>query len=139
MKIKAAIGHLVSWVKTSELFLNPEKLLPGKWLLYEYYTEPGKELIHLERNQLSEKNLTWTIEFSPDRTFTYAANLPVALVKGVKSGNWQRDRNFLTLKNSSDPADQAEFQFAIEKENLKLLKKDSLGKIEVFGFFRKVG
>jgi hypothetical protein len=32
-----------------------------------------------------------------------------------------------------------EYQFAVEKGNLRLLKKDFTGKIELFGFFRKVG
>jgi len=137
MKTATAIRQLFSWLKTTELFQNSEKLLPGRWFLYEYYTEPGKELIHIEEKQLLEAQQTWIIDFKDDRKFTCEANLPVMVVSGIKSGNWQRVRNFLTLKNSSDPADQAEFQFAIEKENLKLLKKDSLGKIEVFGFFRK--
>ena len=117
--------------------MNPDMLLPGKWLLYEYYAEPGKELIHIEEKQLLEAKQTWTIEFTADKKFNCQANLPIILVSGIKAGNWHRSKNFLAFMNSSNPADKTEFQFAIEKSNLKLLKKDSLGRIEIFGFFRK--
>ena len=34
--------------------------------------------------------------------------------------------------------ESVEFQFAIEKEQLKLLKKDEKGSIEFFGFFNRI-
>jgi hypothetical protein len=55
----------------------------------------------------------------------------------MMTGNWKRSKNYLTLSDSRNPGHTLEFQFAFEKENLKLLKKDSGGKIEIFGFFRK--
>ena len=139
MKTKAAFRNLVSWLKTTELFMDPDQILPGKWSLYEYYTEPGKELIHIEEKQLLEARQAWTIEFTADRKYRCEANMPVILVSGIKSGNWNRSKNFLTFLNTPNPADRTEFQFALEKGNLKLLKKDTSGKIEIFGFFRKVG
>jgi hypothetical protein len=137
MKTTAAFHNLISWLKTTELFFNPDKFLPGKWVLYEYYSEPGKELIHIQEKQLLEEKQSWTIEFTSDKKFDWKTNLPVNFIFGAKTGNWKRSKNFLTLRDSLKPVHTVEFQFAFEKENLKLLKKDSQGKIEIFGFFRK--
>jgi hypothetical protein len=137
MKTKTAFHNLISWLKTTELFFNPDKFLPGRWLLYEYYSEPGNELIHVQEKQLLEEKQSWTIEFTTDKKFDWKTNLPVLFISGIKAGNWKRSKNFLTLSDSLKPAHTVEFQFAFEKENLKLLKKDSGGKIEIFGFFRK--
>jgi hypothetical protein len=137
MKTITAFHQLISWLKTTELFFNPDTFLPGKWFLYEYYTEPGKELIHIQENQMIEKKLSWALEFTADKKFDYRANLPLPFLPGVKKGTWKRSKNFLTLVDPQNPDQSLEFQFAFEKENLKLLKKDSGGKIEIFGFFRK--
>jgi len=137
MKTTAAFHNLISWLKTTELFFNPDAFLPGKWVLYEYYSEPGKELIHIQEKQLLEEKQSWTIEFTTDRKFICNTNLPVLFISGMKSGKWQRSKNYLLLSDSLNPAQSFEFQFAVEQENLKLLKKDSSGKIEIFGFFRK--
>ena len=137
MKTTVAFHRLISWLKTTELFFNPDHFLPGHWLLNEYYTEPGKELIHVQEKQLLEEKQSWNIEFTTDKTYTSKTNLPVKFISGIKSGDWHRAKNFITLTDSQDPAQSVEFQFAVEKENLKLLKKDSQGKIQIFGFFRK--
>jgi hypothetical protein len=137
MKTTAAFHNLISWLKTTELFFNPDTFLPGRWVLYEYYTEPGNELIHVQEKQLREEKQSWTIEFTSDKKFDWKTNLPVHFLSGMKAGNWKRSKNYLTMSDSRNPALTLEFQFAFEKENLKLLKKDSAGKIEIFGFFRK--
>jgi len=137
MKITTSFHHLISWLKTTELFFNPDNFLPGKWVLYEYYSEPGKELIHIQEKQLLEEKQSWTIEFMTNKKFICMTNLPVHFISGMKSGNWQRSKNYLSMSDSLNPAQSIEFQFAVEKENLKLLKKDTRGKIEVFGFFRR--
>ncbi len=118
--------------------MNPSELLPGTWCLYEYYTEPSGELLHFRENQLLEENLTWFIEFFPDNRFTCKTNLAVALIQGLEKGSWIKSRNYIVLKESNNTAKTVKFQFSVEKESLKLLKKDSLGKIEIFGFFRKI-
>jgi hypothetical protein len=137
MKTTAAFHNLISWLKTTELFFNPDKFLPGKWFLYEYYSEPGKELIHIQEKQLLEEKQSWFIEFTSDKKFGCKTNLPIKFISGITAGNWKRSKNYLTMIDSLNPAHTLEFQFAFEKENLKLLKKDSRGKIEIFGFFRK--
>ena len=137
MKTTAAFRNLISWLKTTELFFNPDRFLPGRWVLYEYYSEPGKELIHVQEKELLEEKQTWTIEFTSDKKFDCKTNLPVHFISGITTGIWKRSKNFISFIDSLNPTHTLEFQFAFEKENLKLLKKDAQGKIEIFGFLRK--
>jgi len=129
---------MFSWLKSTELFARPAKEIPGKWQLFEYYTETEGELVHLKEKQLKEMNQYWHIEFNSGGQVIHTSNLPVSFLHGSEHDNWQIIRNFITLYSSEKIQDDIKFQFAIEKQQLKLLKKDPSGRIEIFGFFRKM-
>lgn len=120
------------------MFVRPSKQLPGKWELYEYYTESGEKLIHKEKVQLQAEQLFSRIEFLEDSNFLSDSNLPENIFQGEETFTWSVARNFVTLIHKNDFRNNKEFQFAISKQTLKLLQKDNLGKIVFFGFFRKV-
>lgn len=120
------------------MFARPSKQLPGKWELYEYYTESGEKLIHKEKVQLQAEQLFSRIEFLEDSNFLSDSNLPENIFQGEETFTWSVTRNFVTLIHKNDFRNNKEFQFAISKQTLKLLQKDNLGKIVFFGFFRKV-
>lgn len=126
-----------NWLKSSEMFARPSKQLPGKWELFEYYTESGKELLNIKEKQLEANSEFWKIDFTAENKFSQDNNLPVWQITKVKNGNWSILQNFITLVSADNKANSIEFQFAIEKGTLKLLKKDALGRIEFFGFFNK--
>ena len=129
---------ILQWLKSTEMFARPSKQLPGKWELFEYYIESSEELRNIKETQLKANNEFWQIEFTTEREFIHENNLPVWQISKVKSGNWSISKNFITLTSSENKMNYIEFQFAIEKETLKFLKKDALGRIEFFGFFNRV-
>lgn len=137
MKTRTLIEKLLEWIRSTELFFNPLKIIPGRWCLYEYYTETQDELFHVQEEHLKEKNLLWEIEFYENQSFTCKSNLAVPLMEGSRSGTWRKAGNFLSFTYSGESPQKIDFQFAIDKGILKLLKKSSLGKIEIFGFLRK--
>lgn len=119
------------------MFNRPSKQLPGQWKLFEYYAEPGEELIHKKEKQLKDEQLFFNIEFSENGDFTYDTNLPVDFITTGRSFTWSISKNYLTLIHPDDFRKNQELQFAIEKGVLKILKKDTFGKIILFGFFQK--
>jgi hypothetical protein len=58
------------------------------------------------------------------------------LIQSIENGKWKLQKNFLEL--ASKDSKTVRFQFAIEREQLKLLKKDETGQIEFFGFFHRI-
>jgi hypothetical protein len=100
----------------------------------EYYTETENELRNITENQLKADGEFWNIEFTPEKNYSKNSNLPLPLISGLKNGNWNVSKNYITLNSSGE---SVEFQFAIEKEILRILKKDNLGKIIFFGFFKR--
>ena len=120
------------------MFARPSKQIPGKWELFEYYMESSKELHNFKETQLKANKEFWQIEFTTEREFIHENNLPVWQISKVKSGFWSISKNFITLTSSENNKNYIEFQFAIEKETLKLLRKDALGRIEFFGFFNRI-
>ena len=128
---------IINWLKSTEMFARPSKQIPGKWELVEYYIETGNELKNFKETQLKAKNEFWQIEFNTEREFSHKNNLPVWQINKVTNGIWSISKNFITLNSAENNANFIEFQFAIEKETLKLLKKDALGRIEFFGFFNR--
>lgn len=137
MKAETVFSTILSGLKTFEMFARPSKQLPGEWMLFEYYTEPGEELIHKQENELKDEQLFLKIAFSGKRNFSYKTNLPVNFVADEGDFTWSISKNYITLIHPNDFRKNQEFQFAIEKGVLKILKKDSFGKIILFGFFRK--
>ncbi|WP_297099429.1 hypothetical protein [uncultured Draconibacterium sp.] len=135
MKLKSIFTKFVDWLKSPEVFGSKKKLIPGKWHLFEYYVDEGEELLHFDEDALKKNKLLFVLSFLENHEFIVAGNAPVKLLEGTTEGNWSVARNFITLINPKDFRNNIEFQFAFEKGNLKLLKKDAMGKIEFFGFF----
>jgi hypothetical protein len=121
------------------MFARPSKQIPGKWELVEYYIEKGNELLNLKKDQLKANSELWNIEFTVENKFFHKCNLPVWQITKVTNGNWSISKNYITIMSSENEGNNIEFQFAVEKEKLKLLKKDALGRIEFFGFLNKIG
>lgn len=120
------------------MFARPSKLLPGKWQLVEYYTETGSELLNIKEVDLSHNKEFWTIELTPENRFYHQCNLPVGLISKISNGEWQITKNYIAFLSSDNHGSNTEFQFAVENGRLKLLKKDAKGRIEFFGFFKKI-
>jgi hypothetical protein len=131
------ISQIWNWLKSSEMFARPSKQIPGKWELVEYYIESSEELHNFKETQLKEKKEFWQIEFTTESEFVHENNLPVWQISKIKNGNWNISKNYITLISSENKGNFIEFQFAVEKNILKLLKKDPLGRIEFFGFFKR--
>jgi len=128
---------ILNWLKSTEMFARPSKQIPGKWELVEYYIEKGNELLNIKEKQLKERSEFWHIEFKTDFNFLHENYLPVWQINKVKNGSWSTSKNYISITSSENVRNYIEFQFAIEKETLKLLKKDALGRIEFFGFFNR--
>jgi hypothetical protein len=110
--------------------------LTGLWILYEYYYEPEDELLHIKEEQLLKGNIHWEIEFDNRGIFRQKSNLPVKFFTNEKIYFWSLSQNFLNI--ITPEKDQKEvFQFALTKNQLRLLQKDQSGRIVFFGFFKK--
>lgn len=129
---------ILNWLRSTEMFARPSKQLPGKWQLFEYYVETEGDLRNVTKAQLKEVNGLWNIEFAEDYNYLHQCNLPVPLLSGITNGSWTISKNYIALtSNDGKEESVVEFQFAIEKEQLKFLKKDEKGRIEFFGFFNR--
>lgn len=137
MRFNKFFSSIQNLLSKTELFARPSKLLPGKWILFEYYFDREKELIHFTEDQLSANKQILKLELTDKEGFNLETNLALPVISKIKPGNWSRYKNFITLIDSTDFRGNTEFQFAFEKGNLKLLKKNRLGKIEFFGFFKR--
>lgn len=129
---------IFNWLKSTEMFARPSKQLPGKWELFEYYIDTEDELLHFTTDQLKDGKLIWNIDFNENENYSHKCNLPVSLISEMKDGIWNISKNYITFLSPENFRNSIEFQFAIEKKTLKLLKKDPFGKIEFFGFFNKI-
>ena len=106
--------------------------------MFEYYIEQESELNNVKEDQLKTSRQHWNIEFAGNEKYFHNSNLSVSLITSIENGKWSISKNFITLIHPQDFKNNIEFQFAVEKGNLKLLKKDGLGKIEFFGFFKRI-
>lgn len=138
MKVKTIFLNFVNWLKSPEVFGKISKKIPGKWLLYEYYIDSKDELLNFKAEDLKENQQSLQLEFYNEGVFICDGKIPVALFQDAKQNKWSVSKNFITLIHPENFRDNIEFQFAFEKGNLKLLKKDSFGKIVFFGFFKAV-
>jgi len=136
MEKKSFFSKISSWLHSTEMFARPSKKLPGTWKLFEYYRDLEDELLHITKEKLTDAQEELTINFTEDGNFIINSDLSVSLIKEIENGEWSISKNFVTIIHPKDFRRNVEFQFAFEKENLKLLKKDRLGNIEFFGFFR---
>ncbi len=138
MENKISFTSILNWLKSTEMFARPSKQIPGKWNLVEYYTETETELQNITEAQLNAEKQLWNIEFTEKKSYSQQCNLPVSLIPGIKNGLWNISKNYITLSPAGEMIESVEFQFAIEKKMLKILKKDKSGRIGFFGFFRKM-
>jgi hypothetical protein len=138
MEKENSFTSILNWLKSSEMFARPSKQIPGKWRLVEYYVETGDELRNIDEAQLKAGKELWDIEFTTEKNYSHQCNLPVSLVSGIENGTWSISKNYITFIHPMNFRNNVEFQIAIEKETLKMLKKDAFGRIEFFGFFRKM-
>jgi hypothetical protein len=131
-------GKLISKIKSQVAEYKKNNSLPGDWKLYEYYTEYNCELTNFKEPQIVAEQIRWDIEFKEDGVFQHSTSLNIPLIQDMQPGRWSRSRNFVTIVNPTDFRKNIEFQFAFEKGNLKILKKDSFGKIIIFAFFKRI-
>jgi len=128
----------MTWLNSTEMFARPSKQIPGKWQLFEYYTDTSNKLVHFTDDMLKANNEFWNISFAENKNYSHQCELPDLVISNIKDGNWSISKNYITLSFSEKEPKSIEFQFAIEKGVLKLLKKDASGLIEFFGFFKKI-
>ena len=137
MEKKSVFSVFRNWLGATEMFARPSKRLPGKWQLFEYFFDSETELINMKEQELKAENQYLKFEFE-EEYYKLKSNLSIQLIQNIENGNWSFTKNFITLIQPEDFRKNIEFQFAIDKGVLKLLRKDAFGKIEFFGFFRKV-
>jgi len=138
MKKIISFTPVLNWLKSTEMFARPSRQIPGKWQLVEYYVETENELRNITENQLKADSEFWNIEFTPEKNYSLNCNLPVSIISEIKNGNWNISKNYITLSPTGETIESVEFQFAIEKEMLRILKKDNSGRIGFFGFFKRM-
>jgi len=136
MEKKTGFSTFINWLGTTEMFARPSKRLPGRWQLFEFYVDTEDKLQNYKKKSLSDNKMSLNLEFKEDGKFSRESNLPVAVIQNIEAGEWSVEKNFVTLIDPDNFRNNVEFQFAFEKDTLKLLKKDKLGKIEFFGFFK---
>ena len=137
MKRLYDFSGLLKWIASTEMFARPSRQLPGRWLLFEYYTEDNDQLINHKEEQLKNKNHFWELNFRSNGSLSQKSNIPVGYFKDISDVKWYVSRNYIIWKEMNEQGNIIEFQFAISKGVLKLLKKYSDGRIEFFGFFKK--
>ena len=138
MKLQVIFNSLFQWLKSTEMFARPSRQIPGRWQLFEYYTEKSGELVNVTESQLKQQDIFWEIEFDKDGGFSQETNLPIAFMENAEVNRWSLSKNYVIFLHPFDFRKNDTFQFAVNKEILKLLKKDFAGKIELFGFFKKL-
>jgi hypothetical protein len=138
MKKSSAMTLFLHWLKTTEMFSRPSRQVPGRWQLYEFYYEPEGQLIHVEKEDLSVKNIRWEIIINRDGKFSQQSNLAVKFLNGMSDCRWSLSGNYIKLTHPVNEKEHEEIQFAVVKDNLRLLKKESDGKIRFFGFFSRI-
>lgn len=138
MKKTPVFTAFTKWLYSTEMFARPSRQLPGKWRLFECYSEPGEQLVNLKEADLEQAGYYWNIDIKEFGKLIQERSLPVKFLTDASECNWKTARNFLKLVHKKSPGIVEEFQFAISKGNLKLLQKDFDGKIIFFGFFRKI-
>ena len=136
MKASSVISKFTTWLASPEVFGSITKKIPGDWQLFEYYYDLKEDLIHWTEADLKNNNESLQVILTEEEQFSLNSKLPLSVFKNVTAGKWSVSRNFITLIDPKNFRNNLEFQFAFEKDNLKLLKKDKMGKIEFFGFFR---
>lgn len=137
MTTKSLFTKIGGILRTSEIFERPSKKIRGTWQLFEYFMDKEEQLLHLQADDLKAKNELLQIEFR-EVDFVQSTTIPASFLQNLSSGKWELSRSFLHLIDEKNFRNSIDFQFAFEKDNLKLLKKNKQGEIEFFGFFKRL-
>lgn len=138
MKRSSAKTFFLRWLKSTEMFARPSLQVPGRWELYEFYYEPEGMLIHVEKEAVKLENIRWEILIKSDGYFSQQSNIPVKILNGMTDCRWSLSGNYIRFMHPGNEKEHEEVQFAVVNDNLRLLKKESDGKIRFFGFFSRV-
>lgn len=138
MANRISLSSFLKWLQSVEMFARPSKCLPGKWQLFEYYNESGAELVNIDEDQLRAGKTFMLLEITSEQSFQISENLKINTFRNINKGSWTRNRNFISLFGDEINERGQTFQFDAGSGQMKLLKKDSKGKIEFFGFFRRI-
>lgn len=136
MAAKSFFQKCKNWLQSTEMFERPQKKLPGRWQLFEYYVDAGEELLHFEEGELKLNKDVMTLGIHDEGQYTNVSTLSIKAIQSLQGGEWSISKNYITFLDPDNFRNHVEFQFAFEKGNLKLLRKDAFGKIEFFGFFK---
>jgi hypothetical protein len=79
----------------------------------------------------------WILRFTKEGSFFQNSSPGINFLEETSICRWRLLQNFLKLYDQKDLHIKELSQYAFEKDNLKLLKKDNDGKIMSFGFFKK--
>lgn len=127
---------LTEWL--NDELLSPEKKLSGEWYLFEYYTERGDELVHVEEKEIQKEKIFMTLDFGDSGELKWTSNINLSVLElETENLTWERKRNFLFISEEHQSEEKIHFQYAVEKDILKLLSKTETGKINFFGFFKR--
>ncbi len=137
MKAKSVFAKVKFWLQSQAVFVRIVDLLPGGWELYEYYFEKEDELVNWKEADLKVKKQSLILSFQENDAVEIVSNLSTPLFESFQEGCWKVSKNYLIFNSAKDSSQIIEFQFALVKGELKLLKKDADGKILFFGFFRR--
>lgn len=137
MAFKQIIAQLKTFLSNSEMFARPSKQIVGNWHLVEYYVDEEKELKNITEEKLKNSMQFWNITFSEEKMLSHNMQLNLPLLQNLENGPWSIHKNYICFTQPSDFRKTLEFQFAISSGMLKILKKNSKGEIDFFGFFKK--
>jgi len=135
MCAKFSLSPFKKWLKSVIIPVTPGMIMPGRWVMYEYYSEPDDELMHITEEELLREKLYWEIEFDQGGIFRQKSNIAVKFLEHEKDLSWNISRNYLDIESK---ARRERFQFALVKDHIRLLQKERTGRIVFFGFFKKL-
>lgn len=137
MAYKQFITRLKNFVANSEMFARPSKQIMGSWYLNEYFIDQNKELKNVKEESLKTNQQFWKLTFAGENRAVHNLHIDVPILNNIENGEWSIHKNYLSFHHPEDFRRTIEFQFAIDKGVLKILKKNLKGEIEFFGFFKK--
>jgi hypothetical protein len=135
MTKKSLISKIEGIIKSTSIFEGPTKKIVGTWRLFEYFTENKEELVHKKEAELKTENVFCVLVFEEGQ-FQLKSSIDIECLEKLQAGTWQIKKNFLYFEDEKSLGTVRCFQFAFDKDTLKLLKKNERGEIEFFGFFK---
>ena len=137
MAYKEFITRLKNFVANTEMFARPSKQIIGDWYLNEYFIDQNNELKNVKKETLKTNQQFWEVTFAPENRAIHNLHVDVPILKNIENGEWSIQKNYLRFHHPEDFKRSIEFQFAIDRGVLKILKKNIKGEIDFFGFFKR--